>query len=80
MIEKKMKVKILKPKFDDELYIIELSRKNIVDENLFSFGIISDCLIENHEAKGMTFKQVIFKKVIFNKITFSHIDLVDVRF
>ena len=80
MEDKKIKTKVLRPKFDSDLDIIELSKENIEDESIFSFGTVSDCSLENHEADRVAFKQVIFKKVIFNKITFRRIEMVDVRF
>src|ERR1700686_4617750 len=80
MEDKKIKTKVLRPKFNNDLDIIELSRENIVDEIIISFGIISNCSLEDYESERMTFKQVIFKNVVFNKIKFKYIELMDVRF
>jgi len=52
MEDKKKKTKVLTPKFDCDLDIIELSRENIMDEAIFSYGTISDCSLENHEAES----------------------------
>ncbi len=47
MKDKKTAAKILRPVFDDDLDVMELSRDSILDDAMFSFGIIGDCSLES---------------------------------
>ena len=80
MIDQKITSQIQYPKLPKELHFVDLSIRNIQNEEVFSTEAFYDCIIENQIAENLTFKQCIFKNVVFNNILFKFIDLTDVRF